>query len=73
MKQVFQKQFNEVVSRLMQIEASNKDFEQYQSVLSMVYTLIEDNCQGELDYFLRFNFPAYYSSTPPFNVLVTPN
>jgi hypothetical protein len=73
MKQIFQKQFNEVISSLMQIEASNKDIEQYQSILSMVYTLIEDNKQGELDYLLRFNFPAYYRSTPPFNILVSPN
>jgi len=73
MKQIFQRQFNEVVNGLMQAEIQTADFEQYQSVLSMVYTLIEDNKQGELDYLLRLNFPAYYNTTPPFNVLVSPN
>ncbi|MBP7679058.1 MAG: hypothetical protein KA096_01380 [Bacteroidales bacterium] len=73
MKQIFQKEFHKVVSSLMEAEIQTADFEQYQSVLSMVYTLIEDNKQGELDYYLRLNFPAYYNTKPPFNILESPN
>lgn len=61
MREIYQKKFHELVSELMD---ANID-EQYQSVMSTIYTIIEDGNIELLDIALRQNFPQYYSSKIP--------
>lgn len=52
-----QKQFCEFVSKLM----AEKDTGVYESVISMVYTLIEDKHLISLNKLLSQTYPEYYS------------
>ena len=61
MKEVYQKELIQVIATLVEAEAVTPEFEQYQSIVSMVYSLIEDGRQQELDKVLRVFFSEYYT------------
>lgn len=67
MKEIFQKKIHSIVDEIMTIETS-EEFETYTSVLSVVYSLIQDDRLEKLDMVLRFNFPDYYNSPIPLNL-----
>ncbi len=54
-QQLKQKQFHEFVSSLMTDKVST-----YESVIGMVYTLIEDKHLISLNRILKENYPEYY-------------
>ena len=56
-----QRQFHELVNCLM----NEPKFETYHSVISMIYTLIEDGKIEELNTVLHFHFPQYYRNPVP--------
>ena len=56
----YQTQLHEIVCNVMSDKTTNKDFETYQSVLSMVYSLIEDERTNELNELLKNSFTEYY-------------
>lgn len=69
MKEYYQRQLQEFITELLKIESEN--LEKYQSILSMVYTLLEEDKEEQLSLALRFNFPMYYTS--PIPILVSEN
>jgi hypothetical protein len=69
METIFQKKFHSVLCEVMEIPPPGPQFETYQSVLSMVYTLIEDDKLYNLDEILRLEFPNYYNSKVPLRIL----
>lgn len=56
----YQKQLHEIVCNVMTDTNTDKQFAAYQSVLSMVYSLIEDERLNELDEALQKSFSEYY-------------
>jgi hypothetical protein len=56
----YQKQLHEIVCSVMSETNTDKKFTTYQSVLSMVYSLIEDERLSEIDVLLQNSFPDYY-------------
>ena len=69
MKEVYQKELIQVIGALMKAEAVTPEFEQYQSIIGMVYSLIEDERQQELDKVLRVFFSEYYLGSDTFRHL----
>lgn len=65
MKEIYQKQLHELVSRALSEQSNTEEFETYQSVLGVVFSLIEDNNLEKLDTVLRLYFPAYYNTPVP--------
>ena len=61
MKEIYQKELILFIAPLMEAEAVTPEFVQYQSIISMVYSLIEDGRQQELDKVLRVFFSEYYT------------
>lgn len=57
-QKINQKKFHQFVSELMQEQPST-----YQSVIGMVYSLIEDKRLISLDKLLKENYPEYYQTT----------
>ena len=66
MKEVYQKELIQLIIPLMKVEAVTPELEQYQSIISMVYSLIEDGRQQELDKVLRVFFSEYYTDRNTF-------
>jgi hypothetical protein len=60
----YQIKLYQIICEVMTIE-NDKQFEVYQSVLSMIYTLIENEQLNDIDMVLRVNFPNYYNSPVP--------
>jgi len=56
----YQKQLHELVCNIMNETNTDKEFKTYQSVLSMVYSLIEDERLNELDKAFQKSFSEYY-------------
>lgn len=63
MKNSYQRQLQDLITELLKND--NVELLEYQSVLTMIYTLIEDGKTEQLDYVLRVNFPIYYTSPAP--------
>jgi len=61
MIEIYQKQFHGLISELMDSDTD----EQYQSVLSTIYSIINNENIEQLDIVLRQNFPNYYDSPIP--------
>ncbi len=53
-----QTKFHAFVSELMANE--NKELQMYQSVIGMIYSLIEENRLPEIDAVLKETFPEFY-------------
>jgi hypothetical protein len=70
MTDIYQKKLHDIVSDLMHVSGLSEETEKYFSVISMVYTLIEEDKANELDLALRRSFPEYYNS--PFPVDISP-
>ena len=60
-----QRQMHNVVDAVMKFNTEDKEFQQYQSIVGMFYTLLEEERMDELDFALKFHFPEYYSSPRP--------
>ena len=69
MKEVYQKELIQFITTLMEAEAVTTEFEQYQSVVTMAFSLIEDGRQQELDKVLRVFFSEYYTDGNTFRHL----
>jgi len=61
MQQEFQTKFHSVVSELMDRKTKDETEIKYQSVMSMIYTLIEEGCLNQLDTMIRNEYPEYYT------------
>lgn len=61
MQNEFQRKFHSVVAELMDRKTKIETEIKYQSVMSMVYTLIEDGCLNQLDIMIRNEYPEYYT------------
>jgi hypothetical protein len=61
MQKEFQTKFHSVVSELMNRTPIDETEIKYQSVIGMVYTLIEEGCLNQLDTMIRNEYPEYYT------------
>ena len=65
-KDHYQRKLHCLVSELLQEYSRSAEMDSYQSVLPMIYTIIEDDKLKDLDLVLRRNFPKYYSMPIPY-------
>lgn len=61
----YQTKFHSLVNEIMQEDGASPEFAKYQSVISMIYTLILEGRLDDVDKMIRINFPNYYGSQPP--------
>jgi hypothetical protein len=64
MKRQLTKMFHSSVAEIMKIQTNSQQAQLLQSVISMVYTLVEEGKTERLNDVLNFHFPKYYSSKP---------
>lgn len=65
MEEIYKKKLHGIVSEIMEADYLNNEFK---SVVSTFYSIIENGEIEKLDILLRFNFPYYYDSEPPMNI-----
>lgn len=73
MTEVFQNKLHQIVAEIMSCDVNEEEFIVYQSVLSTIYTLIEENRLQEIWMVLQLHFSEYFNEKPPLEALINEN